>query len=91
MLTVYVSECKNYLYTNEFSNKSLSGENFAVSYFRPTALDNALDWLVSHKDGRIAAGCTDLYPETDRESLDGPILDLTAIPELKGVVRTDDG
>ena len=62
-----------------------------MSYFRPTALEHALEWLVRHKDCRVAAGCTDLYPGTDRDVLQGPILDVTAISELKGVVRTDEG
>ena len=75
MLTANVSQCKIYLYTNNF----WIGRDFTVvTYFRPTELGAALDWLSSHT-GHVAAGCTDLFPGTDRAALSGPVLDVTAI------------
>ncbi len=49
-----------------------------MSYFRPTILEDALDWLSTH-DARIVAGSTDLFTGTDRQTLKGHILDITAI------------
>lgn len=60
------------------------------TYFRPGSLDEALDILAQIKP-RVAAGCTDLFPATERKTLPGPILDITAIPDLRGVRRTNDG
>ena len=59
-----------------------------MSYFRPTILEDALDWLSTH-DARIVAGSTDLFPSTDRQTLDGHILDITAIEELRELMQTD--
>ena len=61
-----------------------------MTYFRPTELGSALDWLSSHT-GHIAAGCTDLFPSTDRPALPGPILDVTAIDGLRGVHASETG
>ena len=61
-----------------------------MSYFRPTILEDALDWLSTH-DARIVAGSTDLFPSTDRQTLDGHILDITAIEELRELMQTDKG
>ncbi len=61
-----------------------------MSYFRPTNLEDALDWLATH-DARIVAGSTDLYPDTDRQTLSGHILDITAIEELRALIQTDRG
>lgn len=61
-----------------------------MTYFRPADLAGALDWLAAHQ-GRIAAGCTDLFPATDRPALDGPVLDITGIRALRGIARTDAG
>lgn len=64
-----------------------------VTYHRPLLLEEALD--VAADGAVIAAGCTDLFPATEAQSLeprDGrPVLDLTAINGLKGVARTPDG
>ena len=61
-----------------------------MTYFRPTELGSALDWLSSHT-GHIAAGCTDLFPSTDRPALPGPILDVTAIDGLRGAHASETG
>ena len=55
-----------------------------VPYFRPNDLRSALDWLADH-DAAIAAGCTDLFPATSAQQLAGAVLDITAIPDLRGV------
>ncbi len=60
------------------------------TYFRPRSLDEALD-ILAQTSPRVAAGCTDLFPATEHKVLPGPILDITAIPDLKGVRPTDDG
>ncbi|MEL6477340.1 MAG: FAD binding domain-containing protein [Pseudomonadota bacterium] len=63
-----------------------------MSYHRPETLKDALDWLAGAGErARIAAGCTDLFPATERPSLPGPILDITAIPELREITRTAQG
>ncbi len=59
-------------------------------YHRPDSLDEALDVLAA-EHVRIAAGCTDLFPATERKALPGAILDLTGIRELRGVKRGPDG
>ncbi len=62
-------------------------------YYRPDKLSDALRWLADHKDqeARIAAGCTDLFPSTPTNKLVGPILDVTAIEELRRIKRTPGG
>lgn len=59
-------------------------------YHRPATLDAALALLA---DGvpRVAAGCTDLFPATERKVLPGPILDISAITELRGVRAGSEG
>ncbi len=59
-------------------------------YHRPTTLAEALE-VLSEGGPRVAAGCTDLFPATERKVLPGPILDITAIDELRGVQRGPDG
>ncbi len=54
-------------------------------YHRPKTLAEALA-LLSEAPLRVAAGCTDLFPATERKVLPGPILDLTGISDLR-VVR----
>ena len=90
MLTANLCHCKIYLYTNKFVNRDVTRGLNAVTYFRPTLLSDALDWLGAH-EGCIAAGCTDLFPATDRPNLDGPVLDITGIDGLRGITRSDAG
>ena len=59
-------------------------------YHRPTTLADALA-LLSETPLRVAAGCTDLFPATERKVLPGPILDITAIEELRGIETGPDG
>lgn len=60
------------------------------SYQRPGTLAQALD-LLGSGDWQIAAGCTDLFPATERKMLAGQVLDITGIPDLRGVTRDTDG
>lgn len=59
-------------------------------YHRPDRLDDALA-VLARGDVTVAAGCTDLFPATEAPRLRGPVLDITAIAGLSGIVRTDDG
>ena len=62
----------------------------APQYIRPKTLDAALETL-SKGSWTIAAGCTDLFPATERKVLPGRVLDITAIPELRGIRKENDG
>lgn len=55
-------------------------------YHRPTALPEALR-LLGEAPHVVAAGCTDLYPATQSKSLAGPVLDVTAIADLRGITE----
>lgn len=59
-------------------------------YLRPAALDEALDAL-SSGSWRVAAGCTDLFPATEHKALQGPVLDITGIAELRGITYSEQG
>lgn len=58
-------------------------------YFRPTSLPEAL--TIAASGARVAAGCTDLFPATTRQSLAGDILDVTAISGLDQIEMTESG
>lgn len=60
-----------------------------ASYLRPTSLAEALDHL-SAATPVILGGGTDYYPARVGRPLDDDILDVTAIPELKGISETED-
>ena len=59
-----------------------------MAYLRPHKLDDALDWLAAEQP-LILAGCTDIYPTRNTPTLDGPLLDITAIEELRGIEMKD--
>ncbi|MGC3936212.1 FAD binding domain-containing protein [Roseobacter sp. EG26] len=61
-----------------------------AKYLRPPDLQQAIQALAD-EDLTIAAGCTDLFPATDRKSLQGPVLDITAIPTLRGIRQDGEG
>lgn len=61
----------------------------ANAYHRPTDLAEALA-LKASGAMRVAAGCTDLFPATERKVLPGPILDVTAIDDLRGITQEAD-
>jgi len=59
-------------------------------YFRPQALEDALDAL-SETPLAILAGGTDFYPARVGQPLDDDVLDITAIDALRGVSQDDRG
>lgn len=60
------------------------------SYFRPATLEAALAHL-AEAPARVAAGCTDLFPATERKVLPGRVLDITGIDALRGIAVGSDG
>ena len=64
-----------------------------MQYFRPTEIGDALTWLSENVDAgaTVAAGCTDLFPSTTTPALSEPVLDITALAELRGISRSDAG
>ncbi|HJP23152.1 MAG TPA: FAD binding domain-containing protein [Alphaproteobacteria bacterium] len=60
-----------------------------TAYLRPAELEAALAALAA-RPHTIIAGGTDLYPAHAGRPLPGPLLDLTAIPELGGITESDD-
>ncbi|HTZ49447.1 MAG TPA: FAD binding domain-containing protein [Verrucomicrobiae bacterium] len=58
-------------------------------FLRPGTLDEALQTL-AHTPATILAGGTDLFPATPGSQLKGPVLDISAIVELKGIHVTPD-
>lgn len=61
-----------------------------MTYLRPSTVEEALSGLAA-RDARIAAGCTDLFPQTQGQSLPWPVVDITGIGELRSITRTGDG
>lgn len=58
-------------------------------FLRPGTLDEALQAL-AHTPATILAGGTDLFPAFTGSQLNGPILDISAIGELKGIRGSGD-
>lgn len=61
-----------------------------TGYVRPETLDEALA-LLAQTGGRVAAGCTDLFPATGARALEGPVVDITGLAALRGIAATDAG
>lgn len=61
-----------------------------IAYHRPGTLNDALA-ILADTPVTLAAGCTDLFAATEAQELPGPVLDLTAIQDLRGVTQTRDG
>lgn len=53
-------------------------------YFRPRTLPEALHALAASR-GEILAGGTDFYPALGERRVTRPVVDITAIPEIKGI------
>ncbi|MCX8510071.1 MAG: FAD binding domain-containing protein, partial [Rhodobacteraceae bacterium] len=62
----------------------------AGSYERPGGLPSALG-LMAARPWRLLAGGTDLYPATGAQTLEGDILDLTGLEELRGLTLSREG
>lgn len=56
---------------------------------RPATLDEAIGLLA--EGWQVLAGGTDLYPATQAQSLPGAMVDVTALPDLQGIVQTATG
>ena len=65
-------------------------ESGVTGYTRPETLDDALA-LLAQTGGRVAAGCTDLFPATGARALQGAVVDITGLAGLRGVDVTDEG
>lgn len=59
------------------------------SYERPVDLEHALT-LLSHGPWQVLAGGTDVYPSLGDHGVLGRILDVTAIPNLRGISDEED-
>lgn len=62
----------------------------AASYFAPTHVSDALDFLASHP-ALVVAGGTDVFPALQQGSLSGDILDVTRIEGMRGIAQSMDG
>lgn len=58
-------------------------------FLRPGTLDEALEAL-AHTHGTILSGGTDIFPAFNGGQLKGPIVDISAVAELKGIRSTPD-
>ena len=59
-------------------------------YHRPDNLADALA-VLAQGGVTIAAGCTDLFPATERKRLPGAVLDVTGIANLRPISKVDGG
>ena len=59
-----------------------------MSYLRPHRLEDALKWLAAERP-LVMAGCTDIYPLHQTPALDGPLLDITGLDELRGITAAE--
>lgn len=84
-LTLSGPPCTVYWYTNEIGNEF---NRETMTYLRPHLLEDALQWLATERP-LVMAGCTDIYPTTQAPSLDGPLLDITALESLRGITMAD--
>ncbi|MDF1735527.1 MAG: FAD binding domain-containing protein [Minwuia sp.] len=57
---------------------------------RPKELTETLD-LLATRDWHVLAGGTDLFPAHVERPFSRPLLDISGIPDLRGVTRTDTG
>lgn len=58
-------------------------------FFRPYSLADALD-VLAKTNATILAGGTDLFPAFTGNQLNGPVIDISALDELRGIQVTDD-
>jgi CO/xanthine dehydrogenase FAD-binding subunit len=59
-------------------------------YDRPATLPDALA-ILAGAPRTVLAGGTDLYPATTAPALEGPVLDITGLGELRGIRRDGEG
>lgn len=61
-----------------------------MAYHRPTNLMDAYG-ILANESVQILAGGTDVFPAQTGRELQGDIIDITAITELRGITQTDNG
>ncbi len=59
-----------------------------AEYFRPRSLREAVE-IAANRGPTIAAGCTDLFPATTLQCLQGPVLDVTSVEGLRGFTHEE--
>ncbi len=59
-------------------------------YARPRTVDAALSLLAEDR-WRVLAGGTDFYPALGGRAVAGPVLDISALKDLRGIRREEDG
>ena len=81
------------MYTNEINCLLAENANGAkLTYHRPESLDVALS--LRAEGALVVAGCTDLFPATRVQNLgtaDQQMLDITAMPFLRGIISSPEG
>lgn len=60
-----------------------------ADYTRPKRIEDAL--AAAAVGARVAAGCTDLFPATSRQVLAGPVVDITRVDGLRGILHDNHG
>ncbi len=61
-----------------------------MGYSVPDTLSDALD-LLAGGDVKIVAGCTDFFPMLGERQAPSKLLDVSSLPEMRGVARTSNG
>lgn len=77
-----------HLYQNRFL-PTLTSSARGTLYFRPNTLHEAVS-LLAGSGGQILAGGTDFFPALADRPAQGPVIDLSALRELRGVVFESD-
>lgn len=60
-----------------------------MSYARPASLSEAVS--LAARGARVLAGGTDIYPLTREQEIAGPVVDISALPGLRGISSSADG
>jgi len=59
-------------------------------YYSPKTVSEAVD-ILADANACLAAGCTDLFPATEFQNLQGSIIDITGIAEISGISAYENG
>lgn len=91
-LTLLFFESHGSIICTQMSYKQGGGLEYMAVYVRPASLAQALEHLGAAVGAvpLILAGGTDYYPAKVGKPLDDDLLDITAIPELRGVSEAED-
>src|SRR5213594_2949423 len=72
--------------TRQASPRLVSG---ALVYLRPRTLNEAVD-AIGEPGAQVLAGGTDFYPALGERWISTPVVDITAVREIKGIAREKD-